>query len=55
MLVSEQKRGRGGKTDTIYLVPEFCRETGLNDELRASGFMMKLLKAKPRQDVRIKQ
>lgn len=34
-------------------MPEFCRETGLNDELRASGFMMKLLKAKPRQDARI--
>jgi aubergine-like protein len=36
-------------------VPEFCRETGLNDELRAGGFMMKLLKAKPRQDERIRK
>lgn len=35
-------------------MPEFCRETGLNDELRASGFMMKLLKAKPRQEQRVR-
>jgi aubergine-like protein len=42
LLVSQRKRGRGGRNDEIYLVPEFCRETGLTDELRSGFFMMKL-------------
>jgi hypothetical protein len=36
-------------------VPETCRETGLNDDLRASGFMMKLMKHKPRPDERVRK
>jgi aubergine-like protein len=55
MLVAEVKRGRGGRIDRVYLVPESCRETGLNDELRASGFMMKLMKFKPRPDERVRK
>jgi hypothetical protein len=39
------------------LVPEFCRETvnGLNVQLRAGGFMMKLMKFKLKQDLRIRK
>ena len=55
MLFAEVKRGRGGRIDRVYLVPESCRETGLNDELRASGFMMKLMKFKPRPDERVRK
>ena len=55
MLVAEVKRGCGGGIDRVYPVPESCRETGLNDELRASGFMMKLMKFKPRPDERVRK
>ena len=54
MLVAEVKRGRGGRIDRVYLVPESCRETGLNDELRTNGFM-KLMKFKPRPDERVRK
>ena len=55
MLVAEVKRGRGGRVDRVYLVPEACRETGLNDELRNSGFMMKLMRFKLKPDERIRK
>ena len=54
MLVAEVKRDHGGRIDRVYLVPESCRETDLNDELRTSGFIMKLMKLKPRPDKRFR-
>ena len=55
LLVAEVKRGRGGRINLVYLVPESYHETGLNNELRASGFTKKLMKFKSCSDERVRK
>jgi aubergine len=45
MLVSEPKPAdvRAGRKESILLVPEFCRATGLTDKMRANFQMMKAM------------
>lgn len=55
MLKVVQKRGK--IESTIYLIPELCQLTGLNDNLRSNNAIMKAVAriTKPNTDVRIKE
>ncbi|KYQ89548.1 argonaut-like protein [Tieghemostelium lacteum] len=41
LLIVQEKRA--GVIETIYLIPEFCRSTGMTDEMRGNGDLMKAL------------